>query len=512
VWLHELVAASATVADASSRLVKVDRLATLLRHVTPREVEVAIAFLSGEPRQGRIGIGPSAIREARPAAAAHTPALQLLEVDEVFDRIAATTGRGSSVDRVRLLRELLIRATADEQDFLMRLLFGELRQGALEAVLLEAVARAGNVAAAAVRRAVMMAGGLAPVAHALLADADKSLSRFMVQIFRPVQPMLAQPASGVDEALADQESGDVTVEWKLDGARIQLHKAGEDVKVYSRNLRDVTFAVPEVVEAARVLPVDEVILDGEVIALRPDATPHPFQQTMQRFGRKLDLDRLRAELPLTPFFFDCLYVDGTPMIDEPQFERVERLRSIAPLTIVPSLLRPTREQAAHFVEDTLRRGHEGVMIKSLASAYAAGRRGRHWLKVKVARTLDLVVLAAEWGHGRRHGWLSNLHLGAQDPVGGGFVMLGKTFKGMTDEMLAWQTGKLLELEVARDDDTVYVRPELVVEIAFNGIQESSHYPGGLALRFARVKNYRSDKSAANADTIDTIRDIYRQST
>ena len=510
-WLHELVAASAAVAEASGRLVKVDRLATLLRHVTPQEVEVAIAFLSGEVRQGRIGVGPSAIREARPAAAADTPTLQLLEVDEVFDRIAATTGRGSSVDRVRLLRELLIRATSDEQDFLMRLLFGELRQGALEAVLLEAVARAGDVPTTTVRRAVMMAGGLAPVAHALLADADKSLSRFMVQIFRPVQPMLAQPASDVDEALADA-SREIAVEWKLDGARIQLHKAGNDVRVYSRNLRDVTFAVPEVVEAARALPADEVILDGEVIALRADGAPHPFQQTMQRFGRKLNVDRLRADLPLTPFFFDCLYVDGTPMIDEPQFERFGRLSSIAPLTIVPSLLRPTREQAAQFVEDTLRRGHEGVMVKSLASAYAAGRRGRHWLKVKVARTLDLAVLAAEWGHGRRKGWLSNLHLGARDPVSGGFVMLGKTFKGMTDEMLAWQTGKLLELEVSRDDYTVYVRPELVVEIAFNGIQESPHYPGGLALRFARVKSYRSDKSAAGADTIDTIRDIYRQST
>ena len=510
--LHELVAASAAVAEASSRLVKVDRLATLLRQITPQEVDTAIAFLSGELRQGRIGIGPSAIREARSAAAADTPSLQLLEADEVFDRIAATAGRGSSGDRVRLLRELLARATADEQDFLIRLVFGELRQGALEAVLVEAVARAGDIAAPAVRRAVMMAGGLAPVARALLADGDKSLSRFMVQIFRPVQPMLAQPAAGVDEAFADQDSGDVTLEWKLDGARIQVHKAGEDIQVFSRNLRDVTFAVPEVVAAARALPAGEVILDGEVIALRQDGTPYPFQQTMQRFGRKLDVDRLRAELPLTPFFFDCLYVDGTPIIDEPQFERFGRLRSIASLTIVPSLLRPTREQAARFVEETLRRGHEGVMVKALASGYAAGRRGRHWLKVKVARTLDLVVLAAEWGHGRRHGWLSNLHLGARDPASGGFVMLGKTFKGMTDEMLAWQTGKLLQLEVSRDEYTVYVRPELVVEIAFNGVQESSHYPGGLALRFARVKNYRSDKSAADADTIDTVRDIHRQST
>ena len=280
--LHDLVAASAAVAEASSRLVKVDRLATLLRQITPQEVDTAIAFLSGELRQGRIGIGPSAIREARSAAAADTPSLQLLEADEVFDRIAATAGRGSSGDRVRLLRELLARATADEQDFLIRLVFGELRQGALEAVLVEAVARAGDIAAPAVRRAVMMAGGLAPVARALLADGDKSLSRFMVQIFRPVQPMLAQPAAGVDEAFADQDSGDVTLEWKLDGARIQVHKAGEDIQVFSRNLRDVTFAVPEVVAAARALPAGEVILDGEVIALRQDGTPYPFQQTMQR--------------------------------------------------------------------------------------------------------------------------------------------------------------------------------------------------------------------------------------
>jgi DNA ligase-1 len=512
VLLHDLVVTSAAVAEASSRLVKIGQLATLIQRLTPPEVAIAIAFLSGEPRQGRIGIGPSAITEARPDISADRPGLQLLEVDEVFEQIAATTGRGAPVDRVRRLRDLLTRATRDEQDFLVRLLFGELRQGALEGVLVEAVARAGNVPAAAVRRAVMMAGELSPVAHALLVDGESGLARFTVQIFRPVQPMLAQPAEGLDEVFGDLDADDVALEWKLDGARIQVHKGGDEIKAFSRNLRDVTFAVPEVVELARTLRAREVILDGEVIALRPDATPHTFQQTMQRFGRKLEVDRLRAELPLTPFFFDCLYLDGTSLIDRPQVERVGTLGVVAPTAIVPSRVRPTRDEAAHFVEDTLRRGHEGVMVKSLASGYAAGRRGGQWLKIKVARTLDLVVLAAEWGHGRRKGWLSNLHLGARDPANGGFVMLGKTFKGMTDQMLAWQTEKLLQLEMARDDYTVYVRPEVVVEIAFNDLQESPHYPGGLALRFARVKSYRADKSPAEADTIDTVRDIYRRST
>jgi DNA ligase-1 len=304
----------------------------------------------------------------------------------------------------------------------------------------------------------------------------------------------------------------VALEWKLDGARIQVHKGGDEIKVFSRTLREVTPAVPEVVEAARRLPISEVILDGEVIALRPDGTPETFQRTMQRFGRKLDVERLRADLPLTPFFFDCLQADGITLIDRPQHERFETLAAIAPSAIVPSKIRPSRDEASQFVDEALRRGHEGVMVKVLASGYAAGRRGRQWLKIKVARTLDLVVLAAEWGHGRRSGWLSNLHLGARDAVNGGFVMLGKTFKGMTDEMLATQTRRFLELEIARDDYTVYVRPEVVVEIAFNDLQESPHYPGGLALRFARVKAYRPDKPASQADTIETVRDIYRLAT
>jgi DNA ligase-1 len=511
VLLQELVKTSAAVAEASSRLVKIGQLADLLQRLDPAEIDVAIAFLSGAPRQGRIGIGPAAMHEARPSRGSATPVLRLIDVDEAFDRVATATGRGATADRVDTLRVLLARATPDEQNFLLRLLCGELRQGALEGVLLEAVARAAGVPSAALRRAMMVAGDLVPVARAVLVDGQAGLSRFMVQILQPVQPMLAQTAAGMEEALAGLEE-DVALEWKLDGARMQVHKAGDEVKVFSRTLRDVTAAVPEVVQAVRTLGANEVILDGEVIALRPNGTPHTFQTTMQRFGRKLEVARLRAELPLTPFFFDCLYLDGTPLLDHAQRARFATLASVAPSLVVPNSVRPTRAAAADFLEDTLRRGHEGVMVKALGSAYAAGRRGQHWLKIKVARTLDLVVLAAEWGHGRRRGWLSNLHLGARDPTRGGFVMLGKTFKGMTDQMLAWQTERLLDLEIAGDDYAVYVRPELVVEIAFNDLQESPHYPGGLALRFARVRSYRSDKSAGEADTIETVRDIYRRST
>ena len=387
VLLHKLVATSADVARASSRLAKIGELAALLQRVTLSEVDVAVAFLSGELRQGRIGIGVSAIRESKPLVAASTPVLSLLEVDKTFEQIATTTGRGSPGERARLLRDLLTRATADEQDFLLRLLAGELRQGALEGVLIEAVARAGNASAATVRRAVMMAGALAPVTRALFEEGESGLAGFSVQLFRPVQPMLAHTASDIDEALTNLQQ-DVALEWKLDGARIQVHKAGDEIKVFSRNLRDVTSAVPEVVETAQALRAHDVILDGEVIALRTDGAPETFQRTMQRFGRKLEVDRLRAELPLTPFFFDCLYVDGISLIDQPQGERFGALAEIAQPTIVPNLVRPTREDASQFVDATVQRGHEGVMVKALTSGYAAGRRGQQWLKVKLARTLD----------------------------------------------------------------------------------------------------------------------------
>jgi DNA ligase 1 len=508
--LDDIVRTSIAVAEASSRLAKIGLLADVLRRLAPDEVEIAIGMLSGEPRQGRIGIGSTTLWAARDTVATDAATLHVRDVDDAFTEIASIKGAGSSAMRQERLRHLLGRATRAEQDFIVRLLFGELRQGALEAVLVDAVARASSIDAGAVRRAVMMAGALAPVARAALSSGEAGLAVFSIQLLQPVQPMLAQPADDISEAL-EQIGQDASLEWKLDGARIQVHKSGGDVRVFSRNLRDVTAAVPEIVDAVGALSAHEAIVDGEVIALRPNGTPLPFQVTMQRFGRKLDVERLRAEIPLTPFFFDCLYADGEPLVDAPHESRVVRLNTLAPSLVVPTLVRPTREQAQQFLDETLRRGHEGVMVKALAAGYAAGRRGQQWLKVKIARTLDLVVLGAEWGHGRRTGWLSNLHLGARDPEHGGFVMLGKTFKGLTDEMLTWQTEKLRTLEISRDRHTVYVKPELVVEIAFNEVQESPHYPGGLALRFARVKSYRQDKPAAEADTIDAVRNIYLRS-
>ena len=508
--LAQLVQTSTAVAQASGRLAKIGLLAELLRQLASDEIEIAIGMLSGEPRQGRIGIGYATLWASRDLPASDTPRLSLVEIDAAFTELKAIKGAGSAGTRNERLGELLRQATRAEQDFIVRLMTGELRQGALEAILVDAVARATDIGAAALRRAVMMAGTLAPVARAALVAGEPGLTGFGVQLFQPVQPMLAQPAEDVDEAL-EQLGNDVSLEWKLDGARIQVHKSGDDVRVFTRNLRDVTPAVPEVVAAVSQLAAREAILDGEVIALRSDGAPHPFQVTMQRFGRKLEIEKMRADIPLTPFFFDLLYADGESLVDVSQESRVARLAVIAPSMVVPIVVRPTPERAQQFLDETLRRGHEGVMVKALGAGYAAGRRGQQWLKVKLARTLDLVILAAEWGHGRRTGWLSNLHLGARDPEHGGFVMLGKTFKGLTDEMLAWQTDRLRSLEISHDRHTVFVRPELVVEIAFNEVQASSQYPGGLALRFARVKSYRKDKSAADADTIDTVRGIYLRS-
>jgi len=507
--LSALVAASRAVADTPSRLGKIGHLAALLTQVAPDEVPVAIAYLSGVTPRGRLGIGGAAIREARDVPSSGAPSLTLAEVDAVFAELVAMTGSGSARRRAERLRQLLGQATDHEQDFLVRLLFGELRQGALEGVLVDAVARAAGVPAARVRRAAMLAGDLAPVAQAALAGGAAALDAFGLRVMRPVQPMLADAAPNVEEALS--ALGDLALEYKLDGARIQVHKAGDEVVVFSRALRPVTPAVPEVVDAVRAMPAASLILDGEVLALKPDGTPRAFQDTMRRFGRRLEVEALRSELPLTPAFFDVLHADGEDLLDRPQHERFEALSSLVPSTLViPHFLSPSPEEASRFLEHALAHGHEGVMAKSRESAYAAGSRGSAWLKVKAVRTLDLVVLAVEWGSGRRQGWLSNLHLGARDPVSGGFVMLGKTFKGLTDAMLAWQTQALLALEVARDDYVVHVRPELVVEIAFNDIQASPHYPGGLALRFARVKCHRPDKPASQADTIDTVRRIYEE--
>jgi DNA ligase 1 len=511
VKLSAIVETSQRVAEVSGRLLKIAALASLLRQAAPEEIEIAVAFLSGALRQSRLGIGYAALVTARPAQAAESPSLELLEVNATFERIAQVSpGKGSSGERQRLLRELLARATDQEQGFLFRLVTGELRQGAVEGLMLEAVAQAAAVPAEQVRRARMMAGDLPSVAKAALSGDVAALSAFATQLFRPVHPMLAGSAD--DANIAMEELGEAALEYKLDGARIQVHKAGDQVAVYSRRLNDVTPAVPELVEAVRALPARELILDGEVIALRENGTPHPFQTTMSRFGKRLDVERARKEFPLTPFFFDLLYLDGGPVIDEPANRRLAALLDAVPDSmLIPRLLTSSAAEAQSFLERALSAGHEGIMAKALEGAYEAGRRGRRWLKIKPANTLDLVVLAAEWGHGRRHGWLSNLHLGARDAAGG-FVMLGKTFKGMTDQMLEWQTKKLLELEVARDGITVYVRPELVVEVAFNEVQASTQYPGGVALRFARIKRYRTDKTAAEADTIDAVQAIHRRLT
>ena len=499
----DLVTTSADVARVSGRLDKIQRLADLLTRLEPGEVETAVAYLSGTARQGRIGIGHAAIAAASDAPPADGPTLEVRDVDEAFATLSQVSGKGSAGERARVLRALFARATGAEHDFLRRLLYGELRQGALEGVLLEAVARAAKVAAPRLRRAAMMAGDLGPVARAALAGGEAALDAVAMEVMRPIQPMLAESEASVEEAL--ERLDDATLEYKLDGARIQAHKADDVVRVFSRSLRDVTDAVPEVVSLVRALPARDLILDGEVIALRPDGRPEPFQITMRRFGRKLDVEKTRSELPLTPFFFDCLYVDRTVLLDEPQERRIQVLHDTAGAAAVPRVIRPSREEADAFARGALDAGHEGIMAKALSAPYAAGRRGASWLKVKRPRTLDLVVLAVEWGHGRRQGWLSNLHLGARDPESNSFVMLGKTFKGMTDAMLAWQTEKLLALEIGRDAYTVHVRPELVVEVAFNEIQDSPIYPGGLALRFARIKRYRLDKTAAEADTIHTVR-------
>lgn len=509
--LADLVAVSRAVAGTSGRLEKIGHLAELLRRVPPETMATVIGMLSGEARQGRMGVGYTLLSSLRDVPPAGSASLEIADVDAAFDRVAGASGPGSGGARAQILRQLLERATHDEQDFLIRLLFGELRQGALEGVLMDAVAKASGIKASQIRRAAMLAGDLAPVARAAMAEGDAGLSQFILRPFQPVQPMLAETASDVGDALATL--GEAAFEYKLDGARIQAHKAGDDVKVYSRNLREVTIAVPEVVAAVRQMPAHEIVLDGEAIALRPDGTPQPFQITMRRFGRKLDVARLQHELPITPMFFDALYLDGDPLIDEPLMRRVAVLgEQAAPEHLVPRLLTADADAAAAFAARALATGHEGVMAKAVGGLYAAGRRGQTWLKVKQARTLDLVILAVEWGSGRRRGTLSNLPLGARDTERGGFVMLGKTFKGLTDEMLAWQTKTFLELEIGRDGHTVFVRPEVVAEIAFNDIQASPQYPGGFALRFARVKRYRSDKRADEADTFATIQSIYQQTT
>lgn len=508
--LVEVARASADVAGTSARLAKVARIADLLRLAGPelREVAVVVSWLSGELTQRQIGVGWAALR-AVPEPATE-PVLDVLDVDDRFSRIGATAGKGSQARRAALLGELFGAATDVEQTFLRRLLTGELRQGALVGVMADAVARAAELQGAAVRRAAMLSGDLPAVAAAAMTDGAAALERFTLQVGTPVGPMLAQTATGVGDAL-ERLGGTAVLEAKLDGARVQIHRDDETVTIYTRSLDDVTARLPEVVAAALALPVTTLIADAEAIALRPDGRPHRFQVTASRFGRRGGVAAADAQ-QLSVFFFDVLHIDGRDVLDLPAGERIALLDAAVPAPQrVDRLTTSDAVAAQQFLDATLAAGHEGVMAKSPTAPYEAGRRGAGWLKVKPVHTLDLVVLAVEWGSGRRAGRLSNIHLGALDPATGNFVMLGKTFKGMTDEMLAWQTERFLNLaDGPTDGYVVSVRPEQVVEIAFDGIQTSSRYPGGMALRFARVLRYRDDKPATEADTVDTVRAIWER--
>jgi DNA ligase-1 len=505
VQLIDVATASADVGASSARLAKIARIAELLTSAggDARLTAVVVSWLSGDLPQRQIGVGWAALRSL--PAPAQEPTLTVAAVDTAFSEIGEVAGKGSQARRAGLVTDLFAAATEAEQTFLRRLLGGELRQGALAGVMADAVAKAAGIPAPTVRRAAMLGGDLPAVAAVALTDGEAALSEFTLRVGRPVGPMLAQTATGVAEAL-EKLGGEAVFEAKLDGARVQIHRAGDDVSIYTRSLDDVTARLPEVVEAALAQPVTALIADGEAIALRPDGRPHRFQVTASRFGRGGG----RTAQPLSVFFFDILHLDGVDLLDESAADRLSALDAIVPADQRVDRRRTSNgDEAQRFLEATLSAGHEGVMAKSPAAPYEAGRRGAGWLKVKPVHTLDLVVLGVEWGSGRRTGKLSNIHLGARDPATGEFVMLGKTFKGMTDAMLDWQTARFTELADGPTDGwVVTVRPEQVVEIAFDGVQTSSRYPGGMALRFARVLRYRDDKSPGEADTIDTVREFY----
>jgi len=501
VLLNEVVEASAAVVATRSRKAKSAALAALLRRAGPEEIGPATAWLSGEPRQGRIGVGFRTLSGARPDPAA-TPTWEVAQVDALLTDLAGTSGAGSARRRTELLGSLLGAATESEQRFLVRLLGGELRQGALEGVMLEAIAEASSVPAPVVRRAFMLSGSLPSTAETALSGGVAALEAVRLEVGRPVRPMLASPGSSLDAALESLGS-EVTVEQKLDGARIQVHRSGSSVRVWTRTLREITGAVPELVAHVLALPCTEAVLDGETLALDDDGRPRKFQDTMSRFGSDGS-----AEVLLSPFFFDLLHLDGKDLLDEPLSVRLDALAGLLPPELtMPGVRHPTAEEAADVLDGALAAGHEGVVVKALDAPYAAGRRGKAWQKVKPVHTLDLVVIGAEWGYGRRTGFLSNIHLGARDPDGGPPIMVGKTFKGMTDELLAWQTAEFPGLAVHDDGHVVEMRPELVVEIALDGAQRSVRYPGGVALRFARVLRYRPDKTPAEADTLDAVQSL-----
>ncbi|MFZ2177208.1 MAG: ATP-dependent DNA ligase [Rhodococcus sp. (in: high G+C Gram-positive bacteria)] len=494
----QIVATSVAVGATRSRKVKIESLRALLTELAPDEVEPAVAWLSGELPQGRLGIGWRTLADLQPSSAG-VASMTVSDVDTVLTELAGTSGSGSTARRHELLTELFSRTTVDERDFLIRLLTGDLRQGALEGVMTDAIAASAGLPVEPVRRAFMLSGRLPATAVAALEGGADALTLFRLEVGRPIRPMLASPAESLDGAWTEL-GGDVTVEYKLDGARIQVHRNGNQVRVFTRTLREITGTVPELVDLVANLDCTSTVLDGETLALNDSGRPRPFQETMSRFGAHSTRDLL-----LHPYFFDCLHLDGEDLLDAPLEERLDALERVAPQHRIPGLIRPDTDGAALHFDDALAAGHEGVVVKSLTARYAAGRRGRAWQKVKPEHTLDLVVLGAEWGYGRRTGYLSNLHLGARDPDGGDPIMVGKTFKGLTDALLAWQTEEFPRHERSRDQHTVYLHPQLVVEIELDGVQVSSRYPGGVALRFARVLRYRPDKEPADADTIDAVR-------
>jgi DNA ligase 1 len=495
--LAELVSVSEAVSSTRSRTRKVGLLAEILRRLRPEEAPVAVSFLSGSPTQSRLGVGYATVYEVEVVAAA-APELEVVEVDAVLDEISETFGPGSKGRRETLLTDLLGRATLAEQEFLRGLILKNLRQGALQGVMADAVAAALDVAPERVRRAAMLEGDLVLVASRALAEGPDSLVGAALAVFTPVQPMLAKTAESAGAAVA--RLGMALVEQKLDGLRVQVHRDGDRVAVFSRNLRDITAEMAGVVTEARALPASQFILDGEGLIVGPDGRPLSFQDTMARET---------TGSTLSAYYFDLLHRDGVDLIDEPlETRRIALEELVSPALRVTSIVTNDPVAADSFLEETVESGFEGVVVKDLNQPYEAGRRGSGWLKVKPTHTLDLVILAAEWGSGRRQGWLSNLHLGARDPDGG-FVMLGKTFKGLTDEMLEWQTHRFLEIETGREGHVVHLRPEVVYEIAFDGVQRSTRYPGGVTLRFARVKRHRDDKDPVDADTIETVRSYSR---
>jgi DNA ligase 1 len=493
--LAAVVTASRDVADTSARSQKVAVLAELLKQLDPSEVPLAVGFLAGAPRQGRVGVGYSTIYGVECASAAE-PSLTIDELDQAMSMVQETTGSGSAAARKEILADLLGRATAEEADFVKRLFTGELRQGALAGLMVDAVAKAAGVSGELARRALMLSGDLTRTAAIAITEGEAGLREVGFEIFRPIMPMLASTAESAQDAVASFDRA--SVEWKLDGIRIQIHRRDAEVRIYTRNLNDITHTLPGIVEAVRQLPVTQAVFDGEALWMGEDG-PAAFQDTVSR------LDRDATPEGIVTFLFDLLHVDGDDLLDAPLEQRSAKLEEIAPQLKIPGVLTSLPEEGERVLDDALRAGHEGVVVKDATSPYVAGRRGKAWRKVKPVRTYDLVVLGAEWGHGRRQGWLSNLHLAARDPRTGEFVMVGKCFKGLTDELLEWQTKELLERETARKGIAVLARPELVVEVALDGVQSSKRYAGGVALRFARVKRYRPDKNAEEADTIDDLR-------